>query len=98
MYIVFVNIHVKEGMVERFIEATVDNAQNSLKEPGITRFDLVQEITDPNRFVLTEVYGSEDDAAAHKNTKHYQKWRDTVAEMMAVPRSSEKFVDIFPKY
>ena len=98
MYIVFVNIHVKEGTVEAFIEATVDNAHNSLKEPGITRFDLVQQLTDPNRFVLTEIYGTEDDAAAHKKTSHYQKWRDTVAEMMAEPRSSVKFVDIFPKY
>jgi len=98
MYIVFVNVHVKEGTVDSFIEATIENAQNSLKEPGVARFDLVQHLEDPHRFVLTEVYRTEDDAAAHKKTSHYQKWRDVVSEMMAEPRNSTKYVDVYPKY
>lgn len=98
MYIVFVNVHVKEGTVDSFIEATIENAQNSLKEPGVARFDLVQHLEDPHRFVLTEIYRTEDDAAAHKKTNHYQKWRDLVSEMMAEPRNSTKYVDVYPKY
>jgi len=98
MYIVFVNIHVKEGTVDSFIEATIENAQNSLKEPGVARFDFAQHLEDPRRFVLTEVYRTEDDAAAHKETNHYQKWRDVVSEMMAEPRHSTKYVDVYPKY
>ena len=98
MYIVFVNDHVKEGTVDSFIEATIENAQNSLKEPGVARFDLVQHLEDPHRFVLTEIYRTEDDAAAHKKTNHYQKWRDVVSEMMAEPRNSTKYVDVYPKY
>ncbi len=98
MYIVLVNISVKEGMVEPFISATIENAQNSLKEPGIVRFDLFQHREDPCKFTLTEIYKTESDAGEHKKTSHYMKWRDSVAEMMAQPRTSVKYVDIFPKY
>ncbi|MCG7853839.1 MAG: antibiotic biosynthesis monooxygenase [Methanosarcinaceae archaeon] len=98
MYIVLVNIYVKEGLVEPFIKATKDNAQNSMKEPGIARFDLFQLLEDPHKFTLTEFYRTEEDAAAHKKTSHYLKWRDDVAEMMAEPRNSVKYVDVYPKY
>ena len=98
MYIVLVNVHVKEGAADSFIETTIENAQNSLREPGVARFDLAQNLEDTNKFVLTEIYRTQDDAAAHKKTGHYLKWRDTVAEMMAEPRSSTKYVDVYPKY
>jgi len=74
----------------------MENARQSLQEPGIARFDVVQQSDDPTRFVLVEVYRSSDAAAAHKETTHYQVWRDTVADMMAQPRSSTKFANVFP--
>jgi autoinducer 2-degrading protein len=67
-----------------------------VEEPGIARFDVIQEIDDPTRFVLVEVYRTPEDPASHKGTAHYQTWRDTVAEMMADPRSSVRYGNIFP--
>ena len=96
MFIVHVFIHVKEDKVEAFKIATLENAQNSLKEAGIARFDVVQQQDDPTRFVLVEVYRTTDDPAKHKETDHYKKWRDTVTDMMAEPRSSIKFYNVFP--
>ena len=96
MLAVHVNIQVKPDCVERFIEATKENAGNSLNEPGIARFDLIQQQDDPTRFVLVEVYR---DAAAplrHKETAHYTRWRDTVETMMAAPRSSTKYTTVYP--
>lgn len=97
MLIVHVFVHVKEDCVEAFKEATIENASNSVQEPGIARFDVIQQQDDPTRFVLVEVYRTADDPARHKETAHYQKWRDTVAHMMAEPRSSIKFYNIFPE-
>ena len=97
MLIVHVHVKVKPECIESFKQATISNAQESLREPGITRFDIIQQQDDPSRFVLVEVYRSPDAApAAHKETKHYQTWRDAVAPMMAEPRSSVKFTDVFP--
>ena len=96
MYIAHVFVHVKENQVEAFKTATVENAQNSLKEPGIARFDVIQQQDDPTRFVLVEVYRTAEDPAKHKETDHYKKWRDTVSEMMAEPRSAIKFINVFP--
>jgi (4S)-4-hydroxy-5-phosphonooxypentane-2,3-dione isomerase len=96
MLIVHVSVFVKPHFVDAFKTATVENARQSRQEPGIARFDVVQQSDDPTRFVLIEVYRSSDAAAAHKETKHYQVWRDTVAEMMAQPRSSTKFANVFP--
>ena len=96
MFIVQVFVHVKPENVEAFLEATLENARDSLQEPGIARFDVVQQIDDPTRFVLVEVYRTPDDPAKHKETAHYAKWRDTVAEMMAEPRSSVKYDNVFP--
>ena len=96
MLIVHVHVKVKPDSIETFKQATISNAQESLKEPGIARFDAVQQQDDPSRFVLVEVYRSPDAAAAHKETRHYQTWRDAVAPMMAEPRFSVKFRSVFP--
>lgn len=82
--------------MEAFKEATAENARHSVREPGVARFDVVQRQDDPNRFVLVEVYRGPQAAAAHKETAHYAKWRDAVAPMMAEPRTSVKFNNIFP--
>ncbi|HEY0549235.1 MAG TPA: antibiotic biosynthesis monooxygenase [Verrucomicrobiae bacterium] len=96
MLIVHVHVRVKPDSVELFRHATIENAQNSIQEPGIARFDAVQQRDDATRFVLVEVYRDDNAAAAHKETAHYAKWRDTVAAMMAEPRSSVKFTTVFP--
>ncbi len=96
MFVVHVNVHVKPGQVEAFKEASVENAHNSLQEPGVARFDVIQQQDDPSRFVLVEVYRTADDPAKHKETAHYQKWRDTVAGMMAEPRSAVKYDNVYP--
>jgi len=96
MLIVHVHVHVLPDAVERFIEATAENARNSLMEPGVARFDCVQQDDDPTRFVLVEAYYAPEDAAAHKETAHYQLWRDTVASMMAEPRTSVKYHEVHP--
>jgi len=96
MFVVHVHVQVKPDNVEAFRAATVENAGNSVQEPGIARFDVIQQQDDPARFVLVEVYRTADDPARHKETAHYQKWRDTVADMMAQPRSSVKYTNVFP--
>ena len=96
MLVVHVHVHVKEDQVPAFKEATVANARNSIQEPGIARFDVVQQQDDPTRFVLVEVYRTTDDPAKHKETAHYQTWRETVADMMAEPRSSVKYGNVYP--
>ena len=96
MLIVHVHVQVKPDRVNAFKAATVENAANSVQEPGIARFDLIQQQDDPTRFVLIEVYRTVNDPARHKDTPHYQKWRDTVADMMAQPRTSVKYSNVFP--
>ena len=96
MLAIHVNIQVKPDCVERFIEATKENAKNSLKEPGIARFDLIQQQDDPTRFMLVEVYRDVEAPVRHKETAHYARWRDIVESMMAVPRSSVKYATVFP--
>ena len=96
MFVVHVFVHVKPDQVEGFRAATLENARNSVEEPGIARFDVIQQQDDPARFVLVEVYRTDQDPARHKETAHYHKWRDTVAEMMAEPRSSVKYTNVFP--
>jgi quinol monooxygenase YgiN len=95
MLIVHVHVHVKSESIEAFKQATVENARNSVQEPGIARFDVVQQQDDPTRFVLVEVYRTAEAPAAHKETVHYAQWRDTVAGMMAEPRTSVKFGEVF---
>ena len=96
MLIVHVFVHVKEDQVDAFRAATIENAQNSVQEPGIARFDVIQNKDDLTRFVLVEVYRTAEDPARHKETAHYMKWRDTVASMMAKPRAAVKYSNIFP--
>lgn len=96
MFIVHVFVHVKTGSAEAFKAASVENARSSINEPGVARFDLLEQMDDPERFVLVEVYRSKEDAALHKETDHYKKWRDGVADMMAEPRSSIKYTNIIP--
>jgi autoinducer 2-degrading protein len=96
MFIVHVHVHVKEDSINAFQTATLENARNSVQEPGVARFDVLQDQDDPSHFVLLEVYRTSADPACHKETEHYQTWRDTVAEMMAEPRSSVKYTNLFP--
>ena len=96
MLVVHVHVHVKPECVEDFKKASLENAKNSVKEKGIARFDVVQSQEDPTRFVLVEVYKTSEAPVAHKETAHYQKWRDVVAPMMAEQRSSAKYTNLFP--
>jgi (4S)-4-hydroxy-5-phosphonooxypentane-2,3-dione isomerase len=96
MLIVHVDVRVNPGDVEAFKRATIENARQSVREPEVARFDVVQRQDDPTRFVLVEAYRTAGGAAAHKDTKHYEVWRDTVAPMMAEPRASVKYTDVFP--
>lgn len=97
MFIVHVFVHVKPDCVEAFKAATLENARNSVQEPGVARFDVCQAQDDPTRFVLVEAYRTPEDPAKHKETAHYAKWRDAVADMMAEPRSSAKYDNVFPE-
>lgn len=96
MLIVHVYVSIKPELVEDFRQATIENAHASVQEPGIARFDVVQQQDDATRFVLIEVYRTLDAVAAHKETAHYAKWRDAVAPMMAEPRQSVKYNAVFP--
>jgi len=96
MIIVHVHVQVKPEFLEPFRAATIENARNSILEPGIARFDVIQQQDDVRRFVLIEIYRSAEAAAAHKETAHYAVWRDTVAPMMAEPRKAVKYDGVFP--
>ena len=96
MLVVHVFVHVKPECVEAFQAASLVNARNSVQEPGIARFDVIQQTDDPTLFVLVEVYRDTEAPARHKETAHYAQWRDAVADMMAEPRSSVKYVNRFP--
>jgi len=97
MLIVHVHVQVNSESVGAFIEATIENARNSIREQGIARFDFVQQTDDPTHFVLVEVYRDEAATKAHKETAHYAKWRDTVAPMMNGPRAGIRFSNLFPE-
>jgi quinol monooxygenase YgiN len=96
MHVAHVHIHVKPECVQAFIEATLDNARNSVQEPGIARFDFFQHADDLTRFILNEVYLTPEAPAAHKASAHYLRWRDAVVDMMAEPRSNVPLVNLFP--
>ena len=96
MLIVHVHVHVKPESVAAFRNASAENARASVQEPGIARFDVIQQQDDATRFVLVEVYRTPEAAGFHKETAHYAKWRDAVASMMAEPRSSVKYSAVFP--
>ncbi len=96
MHIVHIFIHVKDDKIEEFKSASVENAQNSLKEPGIARFDLIQQKDDPTRFLLLEVYRTPDDVARHKETSHYKRWQATAEPLMQEPRTRIIYQNVFP--
>lgn len=95
MYVVSVTVHVKPEFVEKFIEAALDNARNTRREPGNLRFDVSQAEDDPNRFLLYEVYQTKEDFAAHQQTEHYLRWKNGVADWMAQPRQGVRHRAIF---
>ena len=97
MLVVHVHVHVNPESVEALRRATLANASNSVQEPGIARFDVIQQTDDPTRFVLVEAYRSIEATVQHKETAHYQTWRDAVADMMAEPRTSVKYANVFPE-
>ena len=96
MTIVHVHVQVLPERVAEFKEATVVNARRSQEEPGVARFDVLQQEDDPTYFVLAEAYHSLDAVSAHKETEHYRLWREAVEPMMAEPRLSVKYVNVFP--
>ncbi len=97
MIIVHVHVHVKPESVTAFTAATLENARNSLAEPGVVRFDVVQQDDDPTQFLLVEIYRTPADVLSHKETAHYAAWRDAVAPMMAEPRRSVKYHVLSPE-
>ena len=97
MFVVCVHVHVKPENRDAFVEATLENARETVEEPGNLRFDVNQQLDDPNRFVLYEVYRDEAGAKAHKQTAHYARWRDTVAPWMAEPRRGVQHRGLFPE-
>ena len=96
MHIVHVHIHVDADRLEEFRKATFENARNSLQEPGVLRFDVLQEADDPTRFVLVEIYRTPEDQGKHRDTAHYKAWRASVDSMMAEPRTGVRLTKIFP--
>ena len=97
MFIVHVRIQVKPDSIEAFKVASLANARASVQEPGIARFDVLQELDDPSRFVLLEVYRTPEAPGQHKQTAHYATWAETVAPMMTEPRTSGKYANLFPE-
>jgi autoinducer 2-degrading protein len=96
MLIVHVHVRVKPECVDAFKQATIENARNSIKEPGIARFDVIQQKDDATRFVLVEVYRNAEATAAHKETPHYAAWRDRAEPLLAEPRSRVQYSNVFP--
>jgi quinol monooxygenase YgiN len=96
MYIVHVHVHVKPNLVEAFKAATLENARLSRAEPGVARFDVIQQADDPTRFVLVEVYRTQDDPARHKETAQYNRWREAVEPLLAEPRTRVIYSNVFP--
>lgn len=96
MFIAMISVHVKPEFIDAFKEASLDNASNSIQEPGVTRFDVYQQQDDATRFLLAEIYKSEQDVEKHHRTPHYARWRNAVAEMMAEPRQRTSYSFVFP--
>jgi quinol monooxygenase YgiN len=96
MIIVLVSVHVKEGFIDEFLHATIENAEASRQEPGVVRFDVIQQEDDPKHFLLVEIYRTEEDPARHKETSHYIQWRETVAPMMAEARQGVRYKILSP--
>jgi quinol monooxygenase YgiN len=96
MFVVHVHLRVKPELIEAFKAVTLANARASVQEPGVVRFDVMQQADDPGKFVLVEVYRDVAANAAHKETAHYATWRDAAPAMLAESRFSVKFNNVFP--
>ena len=96
MIVLHVFVRVKPDCIEAFRQATIENARNSVREPGVARFDVLQQSDDPTRFVLVEVYRNAEAAAQHKVTAHYQAWAAVAPDLMAEPRTRATFANVFP--
>jgi quinol monooxygenase YgiN len=96
MFIVLVSVHVKPEYIEAFRQATIENASNSVREPGIAQFDVLQQSDDPSRFMLYEVYRSAEAPAQHRETAHYKNWLAKVTDMMAEARTRVTYGNVFP--
>ena len=97
MHVVCIHVHVKPENRDDFVQASLENARNTIREPGNLRFDVIRQVDDPNRFMLYEVYKDEAGMAAHKETAHYAVWRDAVGDWMAEPRQGVKHISLFPE-
>jgi (4S)-4-hydroxy-5-phosphonooxypentane-2,3-dione isomerase len=97
MLVALIYVHVKPESIEAFKEITLDNARNSVLEPGVARFDMIQQADDPTRFVLIEAYRDDDGPARHRETAHYARWRDGAPDMMQEPRTGVRYTNIFPE-
>lgn len=96
VHIIHVEVNIRPEFIDAFRRATIENARNSVREPGIERFDVLQDASDPSRFLLIEVYRTAEDPARHRETAHYKTWRDTAEPMMAKPRSRVEYHSVFP--
>ena len=96
MLVAHIHIHIKPEFVQAFIDATIENARNSVQEPGVARFDFFQLNDDPTRFILNEVYRHPDAPTAHRASAHYKKWFETVKDMMAEERARSLMTNLFP--
>ncbi len=96
MYVVCVTIRVKPGSEEKFVEASKANHENTRREPGNLRFDVLKHESEPGKFFFYEAYRSPEDFTAHQKTAHYLAWKDAVAELMAQPRQGQKHASLFP--
>ncbi|HTP89673.1 MAG TPA: putative quinol monooxygenase [Bryobacteraceae bacterium] len=97
MLIAHIHVRVRPDAVEAFRAATIENARNSVQEPGVLRFECIQQSDDPTQFVLVEIYRAPESVTEHRATAHYSRWRDTVADMMAEPRSRVEYKAVFPE-
>lgn len=97
MLIIHVHVHVKPEFVEAFKQATIENARHSVKEAGVVRFDVIQQLDDPTRFVLVEIFRTPAASGTHKDMAHYKRWSNVVMKMMAEPRQSIKYANAFPE-
>ena len=96
MHIVHVHCTVKPDCVDAFKDVTTENARNSVQEPGVARFDVIQQQDDPTKFVLVEVYRQASDVDEHKKTAHYKAWAETATPLLAGDRSKVLYTEVFP--
>ena len=97
MFVVHIYVQVKPEYIEEFKKISIENARSSVKEPAIARFDVIQQSDDPTRFILVEAYLDESGVANHKQTAHYNKWRETAEKMIVGERTRTRFEPVWPE-